>query len=522
MSDYNRDGCKITNFRPDWIPDDLPSCKAISYGGIPTINMAYKLEETDLGADNWEDYDARLKYEQNDYMRSAITDRNLDIPFSEGDTPAYNSTRNSGALNLRYNEGRGTTDYQPAHPEMMIGQDPYAGEDVGLKLSELKKYTAQIAQGNEPRFGHNSVDTIPEQPWGAPEISYAKKDMLKWTSKVMNIWQWPQFINIQTGHLSEVDAEQESKNRFNCAKRVQEEEIYGDQPQDAEGLVRKNQVGYVYDMAKFQAQTMDFQEEGEGQHRQAKQPDRFETLRNEVKDGHNIIDHSVKAKYFKGKLQEAMKTAAEYQTHSAKLGNSDKGRKVKSGKESEGHSIIQNIAETQKRNKEVMAVTRAGVHQDADAGYLKRASQSLTKFKDHVKSNMIKGSRNDQDMTKLQREIQNSMKLAREERCKLCASSLYNNVDRQKIIHQAAHQHKTGCSAKTKCYTGHDGHQLEESRKDETAPTQKFLDDNYTQVKTSKLLEENPRSIKDYSHLTDDTFETNISDTCKRNSRNRW
>ena len=513
--------CRITNFRPDSVPSDLPDCRAISYGGIPTINMAYKLEETDMGSDDWEDNDARHKYDQDNYMRNAITDRNLDIPFGEGDVPAYNATRNSGALNTRYNGGRGTTDYRPSHPEMMIGQDPFAGEDTGLKLAELKKYTAQIARTNEPRFGYNNADEIPEQPWADPEISYAKKDAMLWTSKIKNIWQYPQFINIQTSHLDQVDTEQEAKNRIKCAERVPEEEVYGDQPRDAEGLVRKTQVGYVYDMAKFQAQTMDFHEGEQGQHRQAKQPDRFELLRNEVKDGHNIVDNSVKAKYYKAKLQEAIKAAVEYQTNDNKLYNSDLSRKVKSGKVSEGKAIIQNIVETQKKNKEVMTSVRSGVHPTEDAGYLKRQGVSLTKFQEHVKAQMVKGAKKEEDIGKLQRDIAQSMKMNKEEKSKLCASALYNESDRIKILHQIAHQHKTGCSAKTKCYKGMAEHEPE-MRVDPTAPTQAFLDDHYTHLKSSKLLEENPRSTKDYSHFTDDTLETNISDTCRGNSRNRW
>lgn len=513
--------CRTTDFRSKWIPDDLPDCRAISYGGIPTINLAYKLEETDMGSNEWEDYDAKIKYEQDDYMRNAITDRNLDIPFTEGDTPAYNSTRNSGALDVRYNGGRGTTDYMPNHSEMMIGQDPFAGEDTGLKLAELKKYTAQIARSNEPRFGYNNADEIPEQPWADPEISYAKKDAMLWTSKIKNIWQYPQFINIQTSHLDQVDTEQEAKNRIKCANRAPQEEIYGDQPQDAEGLVRRTQVGYVYDMAKFQAQTMDFQKEEQGQHRQAKQPDRFELLRNEVKDGHNIVDKSVKAKYFKAKLQEAMKTAVEHQTHDNKLHNSDLSRKVKSGKESEGKAIIQNIVETQKRNKEVMSTLRAGVHPTKDHGYLKRESVSLTKFKDNIKAQMVKGSKKDEDIGSIQRDIAHSMKLNKEDKSRLCASGLYNDVDRLKILHQIAHQHKTGCSVKNKCYKKGAEYNTE-TKVDPSAPTQTFLDDNYTHVKSTKLIEENPRSIKDYSHFTDDTLDNNISDTCRGNNRNRW
>ena len=103
--------CNITNYRNGAIPDDLPDCRAMSYGGGPTIELAYKLEATDMGYSNYEDSQADLIYAQDNYMRNAVTDRNLEIPFSETDLPGYNTTRNSGALNLRYNGGRGSTDY---------------------------------------------------------------------------------------------------------------------------------------------------------------------------------------------------------------------------------------------------------------------------------------------------------------------------------------------------------------------------------------------------------------------------
>lgn len=488
---------------------------------ISAITMAHKLEETDMGADNWEDYDSQIKYDQDNFMRSVVTDRNLEIPFNELDIPTHSATKNGGVLNIRYNGKRGTTDYIPSHPDMMIGQDPYAGEDSGLKLANLKKHTAKITESNKPRFGYNNADTIPEQPWANPDISYAKKDLMVWSGSIMNIWQWPQFLNFQIKQPTQVDTKREAKKRIDCAKRATCEEIYADQPQDAKGLVRKPRVGYLYDMTKYQAQTIDFQETKESQRRQAKHPDRFEVLRNEVKDGHNIIDHTTRTKYFKNKLLDTIKTIVGQQEHSTKLGNSKEGRKVGSEKVFEGKSIINNITETQKKNKEVMNMIRTGTYQTDDAGYLNRQSESVVKFQNHVKSQMIKGIKKESDTGRLQRDIAQSMKLAKEEKSKLCANGLYDDVDKQKLIYQTEHQHRTGCSIKAKSYSGVKEYEPE-SKKDKMTPTQMFLDDHYTHVKSTKLLEENPKSIKDYSDVTDETFENNISDTCKINGRNRW
>ena len=515
--------CNITNYRTGSIPDDLPDCRAISYGGIPTIEMAYKLEETDMGMDNYDDYMSSLHYEQDAYMRNAVTDRNCEMPFSEADLPGYNTTRISGALNLRYNGGRGTTDYEPAHPEMMIGQDPFAGEDTGLKLAELKKFTAQRANDASVRMGDNAAFEIPEQPWADPEISYAKKDAMVWTSKIKNIWQWPQFENFQTSHKTEINVAGEKKRKFECGEHCVDEEIYGDASYDKEGKVRHTQVGYDYALGKYQAHTMDFDEGQKGQVRSTKHPERFELLRNDVKDGHNIIDHTEKTKVFKSKLFEAMKSAVDQQDFSGKMGNSVKGEKVKSGKEFENRSVIKDIVETQNRKKETMTVTRSGVHPDIDAGYLKRHSKNHMRNTLQIKSNMVKGSRNDGDLGYIQRDIANSMKLNREDKSRLCASGMVDPVDRNAIMREIATTHKTGCSEKGKCFSGYNGTTQEHSLVDTVATTQTLPDTPYTHVRSSQLLEENPRSKKDYIALTDDVLETNISDTSRfEGGRNRW
>lgn len=514
--------CNITNYRNSAIPDDLPSCKALDYGGLPVISMAYKLEETDLGFENNQDAMADLVYAQDNYFRNAITDRNLEIPFAESDLPSYNSTRNSGALNLRYNGGRGSTDYMPNHAEMLIGSDPFAGQDTGLKLADLKSYTARRANDATVRMGNDSAMEIPEQPWGDPEISFAKKDIQKWTSKIFNPWQWQQFQNFQTSHKTERNIAGEKHTNFDCGQHCTNEEIYGDASYDTEGKVRHNQVGYTIDLNKYQAQTMDFDLENNGQVRSTKEPENFQVSRYDVKNGHNITDHSEKTKVFKSKLFEAMVSAVDQQATSGKMGNSVKGEKVKSGAQFENKSVIRDIVESQKRKKETMSVNRSGVHQDEDAGYLKRHSKNYIRNTLQIKSNMVKGSRNEGDMGYIQRDIANSMKLNREDKSRLCASGLADAVDRQAIMREIATTHKTGCSDKTKCFGGYTGTNQEQSVIDNIAPTQDLPDAPLTKVMSTKLLEENPRSIKDYMALTDDTLETNLSDTSRfEGNRNR-
>ena len=516
----NGEICNIKKYTTNVIPDDLPSCKALDWG-IPTINVAYKLEETDVGAENEYDYHDDIHYQQDKYMRNAMTDRNCEIPFSESDIPSYNITKNSGALNVRYNGGRGTTDYRPSHPEMMIGQDIHAGEDTGLKLAELKRYTAQRSEDAEVRMGNNDIDTIPEQPWADPEISYAKKAAMKWTNAVNKTWSWPQFYNINISHQTELNPEGNKENIHNCATACTNEEINANAAYDDLGKVIHQQIGYEYNLGQYQNPTIEFQEGDYSKHMSTKHPERAEEIRIKNKQGNaSFTKDSKKTKDYKAKLYKAMKSAAETQKISGKMGVSDKSRKVKSGEEFKNRSVIRDIQENRKKNKEIMSNIRSGIHQTKDMGFLNREKQNQIKETLQMKSNMVKGSRNEGNINFLQRNIVNSMKLNRESRAKLCATSLANNVDRQKIMRDIETTHKTGCSQKSKCYTGGTGEYLEESRKVADAPTQVFYDNPYTHHSKSKLLD-TPKSRTESFASTHEGIE-NISDTTKNNGRNRW
>ena len=119
-----------------------------------------------------------------------------------------------------------------------------------------------------------------------------------------------------------------------------------------------------------------------------------------------------------------------------------------------------------------MTAVRAGVHQDPDAGYLKRQSKNHFRNTLQIKSNMVKGSRNDEDLNYLQRNIAQSVKLNLENKARLCATGLTDAADRQGIIRNIATTHKSGCSVKNKCFKGQRGQSQEYSTVDVIAPTQ--------------------------------------------------
>lgn len=214
---------------------DIKDCSArLPDGGLPTIELAYKLEETDMGFNNVYDYATDLYEQQDEYMRNAVTDRNCDEPAFNDDVPNYNATQNSGALNVRYNGTRGTTDYLPAHPEIFIGDlgntAPGPGSNnnnagyignaeelsIDVSLAEMKSRTAAIVDTIQYQFQDSSDQQIAEQAWADPEISYAKKDMQKWYNHIYNKWEWPSFINHQSGQQRLWDPSTTARERKEC------------------------------------------------------------------------------------------------------------------------------------------------------------------------------------------------------------------------------------------------------------------------------------------------------------------
>ena len=83
-----------------------------------------------------------------------------------------------------------------------------------------------------------------------------------------------------------------------CAQG-EKEVIYGDMPNDELCKVKHQQIGYDYNLGQFQVNTADFEESDLGKLLKSKHPEQFEVIRNKVKNGQNISDHSVMAKVLK-------------------------------------------------------------------------------------------------------------------------------------------------------------------------------------------------------------------------------
>ena len=313
-------------------------------------------------------------------------------------------------------------------------------------------------------------------------------------------------------------------NNFSCGEVCTGEEICGDASYDMEGLVKHQQIGYNYDLGKYQHQTMEFDEGEDGTRKVILNiPKGIQNLEITSRMDTSIVDHTVKGKVFKTKLLGAMKSAVEQQDISGKMGQSDKSRQIRAGKEFANKSVIKKILDTQRRNNETVAAKRTGVHRTNDVGYIKRHSKDHLKNTLQIKSNMIKGSHMEGDVGKLRRNIENSMKLNREDRTKLCATGLTNAGDRGAIMREVVTDHVTGCSEIHTCCSGYKGTSQENSLVDPSAVTQQLKDDLCTQARSSKFLTKNPRSAKVSVAFTDDVLETNISDTSRfEGSRNKW
>jgi hypothetical protein len=175
---------------------DIPDCRAISYGGIPTIELLHKLEETDMSHEEYGDQLEASAYATDNFMRHAITDRNADAPFLDGDAPTNNITAASGKLNARYNGNRGSTEYQPDHSEQLIGQDLEV-EDWSIYPARMKQHAATRADQRALTMGNNSDEHTAENVWSDPAVSFAKQEINQRFKHTYNTWEYPQYLNFQ-------------------------------------------------------------------------------------------------------------------------------------------------------------------------------------------------------------------------------------------------------------------------------------------------------------------------------------
>ena len=298
-------------------------CRALAVGGINSSEMALKMEETDFGNIDYQDYLDDIHRAQDKYMRNAITDRNCEQPFA-GDENDGNF-RDAGKLNLRYNETRGNTDYLPDHSEMMIGQDmgdpgitngafgSATETSLDMTMGKFKKFAAQRTDNVRHEFGNDTDWQIWEQAWADPDISYAKKDMQRWAGANLNIWQWPSFENFQVPYDEvQYDSSKATKERVETAKLYLNDK---DNVYDKMGKVSRNKVGFNYHIHPYTIASADMGDHEGG--RKTGTGDRindpFRTRNQANKEGMVANIDSNMSKQFKGTLAYAMKSAIKDQ-----------------------------------------------------------------------------------------------------------------------------------------------------------------------------------------------------------------
>jgi len=509
--------CPIRDYphAPEIRPKPLPPFSAQYREGLPSEWMAAKLEETDMNYEHYEDYLDKVDADLNLYMRNAVTDRNLEQPFAEEDIPNYNATKNSGALNARYNEGRGTTDYKPSHPELFMGDLQASKETVDIKMSKLKRHTATRADLAQVAMGNDTDFQIWEQAWATPDISYALKDAQRWAANNLDIWQWPSFINNSYSSADYVIRDDETRRaRRDCAWKDYTDTVDDDQQfYDTDGKCKKQVIGYNIRGGDDQDhQGVKFQEEHRSKFMSSKKPTDMSKANFSVDV--DMTDHSNMNKVFKGQLAHAMQSAARSQDQTQDMKKSVSRLNRKGERMYDPHSVIRDIAKTQKEQSEVLTKSRAGVHPTVDQGYHHRHTESILPwFLELNKVNMVKASRGEMDASKAQRNITQSYLLSMEVANKMKAGScLRDDQDRQAIMREIEHQHKTGCETKSMCRPDTmAGRGMTQKRTEHHTQGQDFGNDYHTRVLSSQKLPDVVRSRTADADFDDNTF-TDFSD----------
>lgn len=449
---------------------DMNDCGArLPNGGIPTSEIAYKMEETDIRAMGYYDYDSYLTdiaEDKNDYMRSAVADRQCEEPFANDETPTYNATKNSGKLNSRYNESRGTTDYKPHHPEMYIGDQ---AEELPIYLAKTKKFTAAKADVISHQMGNNDEQSVPEQAWADPEISFAKKDMMKWYGHTYNKWDWPSFVNFQTQNTRFFDPSDTMRRRHESINLTDAKVKHEPEVNDAYSKQTKQQVGSEYYLHPYCENTIAFSEQDKNKQRQSNQMSDHRVINGLQTDTQlKLKDHGVVTNNTR-RLDVAilMKSAIDSQTPSSTLEKEMKGAGPKShGIESDPKSRINKIIKEATPNAlEIHSKVMSAPKYQTD--YIKTHYKSSAEIPPWVLGNLHSIKRvamGQTDQARVKREVEQSRDMYQEEVSKLLAAGLVQNGSLTANVSDTEHTTELSYSLYTKAMKEADGGALDRTR----------------------------------------------------------
>lgn len=157
--------------------------RGLPYGSIPYQELLNKLEETNM---NEEPEDIELKYDN--YMRSELIDRSLEVPYLEADKTRRDSSLSKSIINLRYNGSRGEYEH-PQHPELFVGfmDSDTRGLDNNPRMDQYQQQISTRMPNLEVRMGHNNTDTDHQSPWTNQSLGQCRRDIqtsLSYNTKV--------------------------------------------------------------------------------------------------------------------------------------------------------------------------------------------------------------------------------------------------------------------------------------------------------------------------------------------------
>ena len=280
-------------------------------------------------------------------------------------------------------------------------------------------------------MGDNSDQTINEQAWSDPEISYAKKDMLKWYGHIYNQWSWPSFINFNTQSTRFFNPAETMRRRYESYMMGDETIQTGPELRDEYARVIKPQVGYNYYLHPYGKHTMAFSDETDNKQRKmineadprliniAQQDCQFENC-GEDREGYNRrMDMGI-----------LMKSAAQNQATTTTLQKGTQGRNPTTKKEFDPKSRINKIVKGHTEQPEAHSKLTSAPKYQKD--YTQTHFKSAAEIPAWVLGNLHgiqKAAKGQTDQCKIKREIQQSKDMYKEVMAKAAASGLKPKTD---------------------------------------------------------------------------------------------
>ncbi len=171
--------------------EGIGTWSGMQYVSLPAEEILGKMEETDMGEKRMEPEDMI------EYTRDVLREKDIAPPFSAAGETFRDPSAQSFALKLRYPGMEGQSEW-PNHSEMFHGfmnDDPSFMQGAPSQAGNALDHTTVRARRMEVSMGDNNYTGITEPVWQNHQISFAKKEMQERSKRILNVWEWPSYIN---------------------------------------------------------------------------------------------------------------------------------------------------------------------------------------------------------------------------------------------------------------------------------------------------------------------------------------